>query len=129
MRYSEDLDYVRTTAGGVGPLFDAIRDAADDLGFDAVRTAVTQHPKVVMRTRSTTGTPLRVKVEAMTAPLRPTHAERVCVTWIDTNDVARQADSNHRFSSHCDASLDLSGHDLNGPNVPGSTLETRPRDV
>ena len=82
MRYSEDLDYVRTTAGGVGPLFDAIRDVADDMGFDAVRTDVTQHPKVVMRTRSTTGTPLRVKVEMNTferAPARPTTTRSLTV--------------------------------------------------
>ena len=75
MRYSEDLDYVRTTAGGVGALFDAIRDVADTLGFDDVRTAVTQHPKAILRTTSTTGMPLRVKVEMNTferAPARPT---------------------------------------------------------
>lgn len=75
MRYSEYLDDVRTTAGGVGPLFDAIRTIADDIGFDAVNTVVAQHPKAVLRTRSTTGVPLRVKVEMNTferAPARPT---------------------------------------------------------
>jgi predicted nucleotidyltransferase component of viral defense system len=28
-RYSEDLDYVRTTTGGVGPLIDAVREIAE----------------------------------------------------------------------------------------------------
>ncbi len=82
MRYSEDLDYVRSTAGGVGPLFDAIRDVADDTGFDAVSTAVSQHPKAVLRTRSTTGMPLRVKVEMNTferAPARHTTTRTLAV--------------------------------------------------
>lgn len=82
MRYSEDLDYVRTTAGGVGPLFDAIRDVADDIGFDAVSTAVAQHPKAILRARSTAGMPLRIKVEMNTferAPARPTTTRPLAV--------------------------------------------------
>lgn len=93
MRYSEDLDYVRTTAGGVGPLFDAIRMIADDVGFDAVNTVVAQHPKVILRTQSTTGLPLRVKVEMNTferAPARPTRKRQLAVetAWFTgTTDV------------------------------------------
>jgi hypothetical protein len=36
LRYSETS--TRTTAGGVGPLFDAIRDVPGTLGFNEVRT-------------------------------------------------------------------------------------------
>ncbi len=39
-RYSEDLDYVRRTAGGVGKVLDAIREVADRVGFDRVQTDV-----------------------------------------------------------------------------------------
>ena len=37
-RYSEDLDYVRTTAGGVGDVLTALRSIAERIGFDRVTT-------------------------------------------------------------------------------------------
>ena len=45
LRYSEDLDYVRTTASGIGQLARALTDLGHDLGFD-VRTRISEHPKV-----------------------------------------------------------------------------------
>jgi hypothetical protein len=33
-RYSEDLDYVRSTGGGIGPLLDGLREVGADLGFN-----------------------------------------------------------------------------------------------
>jgi len=33
-RYSEDLDYVRTTSGGIGDILNAVRDIAAAIGFD-----------------------------------------------------------------------------------------------
>ena len=36
-RYSEDLDYVRRSDGGIGDVLDAIRDIAGIVGFDTYR--------------------------------------------------------------------------------------------
>lgn len=74
LRYSEDLDYVRTTAGGIGRLTGALLDLGSDLGFD-VKSRITEHPKVFWRTVSQAGNPLRIKVEINTherSPALPT---------------------------------------------------------
>ena len=74
-RYSEDLDYVRRTDGGVGDIFDAIRAVAVDVGFDKITTQVGQHPKVRLRSTFVGGGTLQVKVEMNTferSPARPT---------------------------------------------------------
>ena len=49
LRYSEDLDYVRTTASGVGQVTGSLQDFGRELGFE-VRTRVTAYPKVFWRT-------------------------------------------------------------------------------
>jgi len=46
LRYSEDLDYVRTTASGIGPLTAALTQLGKSLEFE-VRTRVGEHPKVL----------------------------------------------------------------------------------
>lgn len=74
LRYSEDLDYVRTTAGGIGQLTGALLDLGRDLGFQ-VKSKITEHPKVYWRTTSQTGNLLRIKVEVNTherSPALPT---------------------------------------------------------
>jgi hypothetical protein len=74
LRYSEDLDYVRSTHGPVGPLLDALRDVAAIVGIDVV-TNVGQYPKVLLRSAFESGTGrLQVKVEINTyetSPARP----------------------------------------------------------
>ncbi len=74
LRYSEDLDYVRTTAGGVGPIIDAVRQIGDSLGM-RVDTRVTTHPKIRLRAPFETGTgTMSIKVEINTferSPARP----------------------------------------------------------
>ena len=70
LRYSEDLDYVRTTAGGIGALTGALLDLGCDLGFD-VRSKITEHPKVFWRTISQAGNPLRIKIEINTHERSP----------------------------------------------------------
>ena len=65
-RYSEDLDYVRRSAGGVGEILDAIRDIADAVGFDRVQTDVGQHPKVRLDSTFEGGGRMRIKVEMNT---------------------------------------------------------------
>jgi len=73
-RYSEDLDYVRRTAGGVGEILDALRDIADVVGFDRVRTDIRRHPKIRLDSTFVNGGPMRIKVEMNTferSPARP----------------------------------------------------------
>ncbi|MDA8288934.1 MAG: nucleotidyl transferase AbiEii/AbiGii toxin family protein [Actinomycetota bacterium] len=74
LRYSEDLDYVRRSADGVGELFDAVRVIGGRLGME-VQTAVSMQPKVFLRApfESGRGT-MRIKIEVNTherSPARP----------------------------------------------------------
>lgn len=73
-RYSEDLDYVRRSEGGIGDLTRAVTAIGERLGMQ-VRTKIGRHPKIFLRApfESGTGT-MRVKVEVNTferAPARP----------------------------------------------------------
>ncbi|MCL2483523.1 MAG: nucleotidyl transferase AbiEii/AbiGii toxin family protein [Propionibacteriaceae bacterium] len=92
LRYSEDLDYVRTTAGGIGTLTGALLDLGRDLGFD-VRSKITEHPKVYWRTISQAGNPLRIKVEVNTHERSPAFPvahipfEVTSPWWSGTSDV------------------------------------------
>ena len=74
LRYSEDLDYVRVTAGPIGPVIDAIRGIGETLGMQ-VDTRVSTHPKVRLRAEFEAGTgPMNIKVEINTferSPARP----------------------------------------------------------
>ncbi|MDE0160097.1 MAG: nucleotidyl transferase AbiEii/AbiGii toxin family protein [Acidimicrobiaceae bacterium] len=65
-RYSEDLDYVRRTAGGVGHILDAIREVATITGFDRVHTDVRRHPKARLDSTFVSGGRMRVKIELNT---------------------------------------------------------------
>ena len=73
-RYSEDLDYVRRSGGGIGGVLDALREIATAVGFDDVQTAVSRHPKARLRTSYEGGGPFHIKVEINTferSPARP----------------------------------------------------------
>jgi predicted nucleotidyltransferase component of viral defense system len=72
-RYSEDLDYVRSTASGIAELTRALTQLGKRLGYE-VRTRISEHPKVLWRTRSVDGLPIRIKIEVNThesSPARP----------------------------------------------------------
>lgn len=69
-RYSDDLDYVRTSASGIGPLTQALSKLGAKLGY-TVSTRVSQHPKVYWRATAATGVPIRVKVEVNTHERSP----------------------------------------------------------
>jgi predicted nucleotidyltransferase component of viral defense system len=73
-RYSEDLDYVRRTDGGVGDIFDAIRSVAANIGFERITTQIGRHPKVKLRSTFVAGGPLHVKVEMNTFERSPARA-------------------------------------------------------
>ncbi len=73
-RYSEDLDYVRTTAGGVGDVLTALRSIAERIGFDRVTTEIGRHPKARFRSTFAGGGTMSIKVEINTferSPARP----------------------------------------------------------
>ena len=81
-RYSEDLDYVRRSATGVGEVFDALRQVASTVGFDDVATQVGRHPKVRLRSTFLSGGRLQVKIEMNTferSPARPITTRRAGV--------------------------------------------------
>ena len=69
-RYSEDLDYVRTTATGIAMVAKSLTAMGHSLGFD-VRTAMGRHPKVYFRTNAAEGSTLRIKIEVNTYERSP----------------------------------------------------------
>lgn|GEM_PF-5020548 len=65
-RYSEDLDYVRSTGGGIRELTRAVTRIGDRLGME-VRTRITEHPKMFLRAPyETGGGQMRIKIEVNT---------------------------------------------------------------
>ena len=59
-RYSEDLDYVRRTSGGVGDILDALREVASTVGFDRFQTTIGQHPKARLDSTFVSGGRMRI---------------------------------------------------------------------
>ena len=71
LRYSEDLDYVRSTGGGIRELTRAVTRIGDRLGME-VRTRITEHPKMFLRAPyETGGGQMRVKIEVNTFERSP----------------------------------------------------------
>ena len=73
LRYSEDLDYVRNTAGGIRELTRAVTQIGKRLGME-VRTRIGEHPKVFLRAPYETGVgQMRIKIEVNfeRSPARP----------------------------------------------------------
>lgn len=71
LRYSEDLDYVRATGGGIADVTKAVTQIGEGLGME-VRTRITEHPKMFLRARyeSDAGR-MRIKVEVNTHERTP----------------------------------------------------------
>lgn len=69
-RYSEDLDFVRTSEGGIGAIMKRLTEIGHNLGFE-VRTQMTQHPKVFWRFVSATGIKRKIKLEINTFERSP----------------------------------------------------------
>ena len=74
LRYSEDLDYVRTTSGGIREFTRAVTSIGDRLGMQ-VTTKIGKHPKIYLRAPFEAGsTSMKVKIEVNTferSPARP----------------------------------------------------------
>lgn len=72
LRYSEDLDFVRRTHTGIGPVLDALRDVATTVGLTVKGSTIGQHPKVKLQATATgSGAVLRMKVEINTHETSP----------------------------------------------------------
>lgn len=69
-RYSEDLDYVRSTAGGIKEFTEAMTNIGRALGF-AVRTKVSGNPAVYLLAESVESLRIRIKVEVNTRERSP----------------------------------------------------------
>lgn len=69
-RYSEDLDYVRTTEGGVGEIMTRLTELGTRLGFN-VKTRFGKYPKVIWRFTSESGLPGKIKIEINTFERSP----------------------------------------------------------
>jgi predicted nucleotidyltransferase component of viral defense system len=71
LRYSEDLDYVRTTNTPIGPVIDRLRAIGDRLGMK-VNTEISRHPKVFLRAPfETGGGRMKIKIEMNTSETKP----------------------------------------------------------
>jgi predicted nucleotidyltransferase component of viral defense system len=72
-RYSEDLDFVRSSHGGIGELLDALREVAATVGLDVHGTNIGEHPKIRLRARSESDPNqwLRIKIEINTHETSP----------------------------------------------------------
>lgn len=71
LRYSEDLDYVRTTGGGIADVTKAVTRIGERLGM-GVQTRITEHPKMFLRAAYESGAGgMKVKVEVNTYERAP----------------------------------------------------------
>lgn len=69
-RYSEDLDYVRTTSGGIGNVMKQLTDLGREFGYK-VNTKMGMYPKVIWRFEHASGTPGKIKIEINTFERSP----------------------------------------------------------
>jgi len=69
-RYSEDLDYVRRSAGGIGPIMTQLVTIGEKLGYKA-NSNLTKYPKAYWKGTSESGQPIRIKIEINTYERTP----------------------------------------------------------
>ncbi|MCL2046447.1 MAG: nucleotidyl transferase AbiEii/AbiGii toxin family protein [Oscillospiraceae bacterium] len=69
-RYSEDLDFVRSSAGGIGDIMKELTELGKQSGF-TVKTRMGQYPKVYWHGKAQTGRDLRIKIEINTYERSP----------------------------------------------------------
>ncbi len=70
LRYSEDLDYVRTTASGIGDVMKRLTALGNTLGYE-VRTEMGKYPKVHWRYIAESGSRMKIKIEINTFERSP----------------------------------------------------------
>jgi len=69
-RYSEDLDFVRSSAGGIGDIMKDLTELGKKSGF-TVKTRLGQFPKIYWRCKAQTGRELSIKIEINTYERSP----------------------------------------------------------
>jgi predicted nucleotidyltransferase component of viral defense system len=76
LRYSEDLDFVRCTNDGIGPVLDALREVAAEIGLTVRGVRIGEHPKMVLRARAEDdpSVHLKIKIEINTHETSPARA-------------------------------------------------------
>ena len=70
LRYSEDLDYVRSTAGGIGDILTQLKVLGEKLGYRA-NTQIGKHPKAFWKGTAESGLPIKIKIEINTYERTP----------------------------------------------------------
>ncbi|MCL2807081.1 MAG: nucleotidyl transferase AbiEii/AbiGii toxin family protein [Coriobacteriia bacterium] len=83
-RYSEDLDYVRTSAGGIGDIMKRLTSLGSELGY-IVSTRMGQFPKIFWKTTAESGLPLRIKIEINTFERSPSLPLALIEHTVDTD--------------------------------------------
>lgn len=77
-RYSEDLDYVRRSSGGIGDVMKRLTSLGQEMGFE-VRTKMGMYPKVLWRFLFENGVTGKIKIEIDTyerSPMLPLATRR-----------------------------------------------------
>ena len=69
-RYSEDLDFVRTSTGGIGDIMKELTYIGKTTGYE-VKTKIGQYPKLYWLTQAQTGHKIRIKIEINTQERTP----------------------------------------------------------
>lgn len=69
-RYSEDLDFVRMSSGGIGNVMKRLTEMGQSLGYE-VKTQMARHPKVFWRFSSVSGIRRKIKLEINTFERSP----------------------------------------------------------
>lgn len=69
-RYSEDLDYVRRSGGGIGSVMSQLTRIGKELGYK-VNTQISKYPKVFWKTAAESGQPIKIKIEINTYERTP----------------------------------------------------------
>jgi len=119
LRYSEDLDFVRSTHSGIGPILDALRGIAATLNLEVKGTTIGQHPKMMFRATSEEGLALRIKLEFNTHETSPARSTAICSTsgWRSTSSTSRQLTYFHA-SRHTDRLV-------TSPEMPSPTSKVK----
>ena len=82
-RYSTDLDYVRNSAGGIGQIIKQLVTIGERLGYKA-NSNLAKYPKVLWKTASDLGQPIRIKIEINTYERTPAMPLSVKIYGVDT---------------------------------------------
>jgi predicted nucleotidyltransferase component of viral defense system len=83
-RYSEDLDFVRTTAGGIAPIIGRLSDMGREMGF-IVNSKLSKYPKVLWKYTTETGREQRIKIEINTFERSPALPLAVTNHFVNTD--------------------------------------------